>query len=65
MSHTYRQASRIQAADSPAVARAREMDATNTLLWRMNRRKLDAEAIRDAGLTFSPLYDRTDFMGAE
>ena len=24
-----------------------------------------AEAIREAGLTFSPLYDRTDFMGSE
>ncbi|MCA9267681.1 MAG: DUF1553 domain-containing protein [Planctomycetales bacterium] len=30
-----------------------ELDGDNRLLWRMNRRRLDAESIRDAILTFS------------
>ena len=52
-SHTYRQESRIDRSDSPTVARALQIDADNSLLWRMNRRKLDAEAIRDAVLAVS------------
>jgi hypothetical protein len=52
-SHSYRQESRIDRSGSPTVARALEMDANNSLLWRMNRRKLDAEAIRDAVLAVS------------
>ncbi|MEY4199251.1 MAG: hypothetical protein RLZZ265_991 [Verrucomicrobiota bacterium] len=42
MSATYRQSSSVQ--------RAAASDSTNTLLWRQNRRKLDAEAVRDATL---------------
>ncbi len=43
-SATYRQAS----ADNPAHAR---IDAGNRFLWRMNRKRLEAEAIRDAVLS--------------
>lgn len=43
-SATYRQRS-----DTPAGAAA-ESDAENRLLWRMNRRKLEAEAVRDSTL---------------
>ncbi len=42
-SHTYRQSS----ADRVEPAKA---DAENSLLWRANRRKLDAEAVRDSVL---------------
>jgi hypothetical protein len=36
-----------------------ELDANNTYLWRMNRRKLEAEAVRDAALAVSGKLDRT------
>jgi mono/diheme cytochrome c family protein len=49
-SSTYRQASR----DYPAHAR---LDGGNRLLWRMNRRRLDAESIRDAVLAISGKLD--------
>jgi hypothetical protein len=45
-SATYRQAS----ADDPAKAR---IDAGNQYLWRANRQRLDAEAVRDAMLSIS------------
>lgn len=50
-SATYRQVSahRAQAAD---------IDADNTLLWRMNRRRLSAEEIRDSILAVSGQLDR-------
>jgi mono/diheme cytochrome c family protein len=51
-SATYRQAS----ASSEALEK---LDADNAYLWRMNRRKLDAEAIRDAALAVSGKLDRT------
>ncbi len=41
-STTYRQSSSVQ--------RAAATDSANSLLWRQNRRKLDAEAVRDATL---------------
>ena len=41
-SNTYRQASRA------TDAKGREVDPTNSLLWRQNFRRLDAEAIRDS-----------------
>ncbi len=50
-SATYRQAS----SDNAAFAR---MDGGNRLLWRMNRRRLDAESIRDAVLAVSGRLDR-------
>jgi hypothetical protein len=49
-SAAYRQASR----DNPAHAR---LDAGNRLLWRMNRRRLDAESVRDAVLVVSGKLD--------
>ncbi len=52
MSTTYRQAS----ASNPA---AEKMDANNALLWRQNRRKLDAEAVRDSVLAVSGKLDLT------
>ena len=47
-SATYRQASTAPRAAEFALA-----DADNRFLWRMNRRKLEAEAIRDAALAVS------------
>ncbi len=52
-SRTYRQASGIPDTAGPAVAHAMAVDADNSLLWRMNCRKLEAEAIRDAVLAVS------------
>jgi hypothetical protein len=51
-SSVYRQAS----AHDPASAR---VDGGNRLLWRMNRRKLEAEAVRDAVLAVSGKLDLT------
>jgi hypothetical protein len=52
MSAVYRQSS----ADNPAAAKT---DAGNRWLWRMNRRRLDAESIRDAVLAVSGKLDLT------
>ena len=49
MSATYRQTSRVTPAQEAALA----VDGDNRLLWRMNRRKLEAEAIRDSVLFVS------------
>jgi mono/diheme cytochrome c family protein len=51
MSAAYRQSTH----DDP---RAAKVDADNRLLWRMNRRRLDAEALRDAVLAVSGTLDR-------
>ncbi|MCA9056135.1 MAG: DUF1553 domain-containing protein, partial [Planctomycetaceae bacterium] len=45
-SRTWQQASRID--DPAALARGLEADAENRLLWRMPRRQLEAEAVRDS-----------------
>ncbi|MBI1177732.1 DUF1553 domain-containing protein [bacterium] len=50
-STTYRQASAV------SNERAASMDADNRLLWRMNRRQLEAEAVRDAMLSVSGRLD--------
>jgi hypothetical protein len=50
-SAVYRQASSVS---SPA---AQAVDADNRLLWRMNRRKLEAEAVRDSILSVSGKLD--------
>ncbi|MGE0610121.1 MAG: DUF1553 domain-containing protein, partial [Pirellulales bacterium] len=52
LSAAYQQASD----DRPEVAR---LDGTNKLLWRMNRRRLDVEAWRDAMLSVSGQLDQT------
>ncbi len=49
-SQTYRQSS----AHNPVAA---AFDANNTLLWRQNRRRLEAEAVRDAVLVVSGKMD--------
>ncbi len=53
-SRTYRQTVR----HDPAAA---AKDADNRLLWRMNRRKLDAETVRDSVLLASGRLDETMF----
>ena len=50
MSATYRQASVGDAANQA-------IDASNRYLWRMNRRKLEAEAVRDSVLTVAGKLD--------
>ena len=50
LSHTYRQASE----DRPEC---RKVDPENSLLWRMNRQRLDFEAMRDALLAVSDRLD--------
>lgn len=48
LSSTYRQSSQ-----SPMAAAAKEKDPANALLWQFNRRRLDAEEIRDSMLAVS------------
>ena len=52
LSAAYRQVSTID----PAKA---EIDSDNRLLWRMNRRRLEAEPLRDSVLATAGLLDRT------
>jgi len=52
MSATYRQSTK-----SNAAADAERIDTNNSLLWRQNRRKLEAEAVRDAVLAVSGKLD--------
>jgi mono/diheme cytochrome c family protein len=52
MSATYRQVSASSAAGA-------KIDTDNTLLWRQNRRKLEAEAVRDSVLAVSGKLDLT------
>ncbi len=52
MSATYRQSSK-------GVAAFEKVDSDNRYLWRANRRKLEAEAVRDAVLAVSGKLDRT------
>lgn len=44
--------------DSPVSVEATKADPDNTLLWRVNRRRLDGEAIRDAMLTAAGTLNR-------
>ena len=53
LSNTYQMSSRYD-------ARAAETDPENTLLWRMNRRRLEAESIRDAIMAVSGDLDFTE-----
>ena len=56
-SSVYRQMSRR--ANEDEAARGEEVDGSNYLLWRMNLRRLEAEAIRDSVLAVSGKLDRT------
>lgn len=57
MSAAYRQKSEVGSGKSERFAKAASIDANNTLLWRQNRRKLEAEAVRDAVLAVSGKLD--------
>ncbi len=46
-------------ASPQVIERARKVDPENRLLWKANRRRLDAESIRDTILTVSGKLDRT------
>ena len=61
LSATYRQSSDPlhHGASREAVARAERADPANTLYWRMNRARLDFEAMRDSLLAVSGSLDRT------
>jgi mono/diheme cytochrome c family protein len=56
-SATYRQASALAANSASAIRNPQSLDAGNALLWRQNRRKLEAEAVRDAVLAVSGKLD--------
>lgn len=56
MSSVYRQSSQQQ---GEQVATARNVDPENKLLWRMNLRRLEAEALRDSILAASGKLDLT------
>jgi hypothetical protein len=51
--------SRTYGMNSAPNKQAAKIDPENRLLWRMNRKRLDAEAIRDAMLAVSGKLDRT------
>jgi len=55
-SETYRQTS---APDAALITLAAEIDGSNTLLWRQNRRRLEAEAVRDSILLAAGKLDLT------
>ena len=56
LSATWQQRSNVP---KTAAAEARAIDSGNRLLWRMNRRRLDAESYRDAVLQISGRLDLT------
>ena len=62
-SATYKQASDPQSASGnnskPKTQNPKSIDSGNTLLWRQNRRKLEAEAVRDAVLSVTGKLDLT------
>lgn len=58
-SATYRQTSATPSQfPSPEFRDPTSLDANNRLLWRMNRRRLDAESIRDSALALAGTLDR-------
>ncbi|MBS1790224.1 MAG: DUF1553 domain-containing protein [Acidobacteria bacterium] len=59
-SATYRQSSNPQPANpKPKTQNPESIDSSNSLLWRQNRRKLEAEAVRDSVLAVSGKLDLT------
>ena len=62
LSSTYRQVSETRNAGADpqsAIRNPQSIDADNRLLWRMNRRKLEAEAVRDSVLAVAGKLDLT------
>jgi hypothetical protein len=60
LTRAYMMASEAPAGKGPAwLERAQKVDPENRLLWKMNRRRLEAEAIRDTMLVVSGTLDRT------
>jgi mono/diheme cytochrome c family protein len=59
MSETYRQESGFGFSRTDAAKAAATLDSDNTLLWRQNRRRLEAEAIRDSILAAAGKLDLT------
>ncbi|MCI0621652.1 MAG: DUF1553 domain-containing protein [Acidobacteria bacterium] len=57
MATVYRQSARQ--GSEPWVAKAKTVDPENRLLWRMNLRRLEGEAVRDAVLAVSGKLDLT------
>jgi hypothetical protein len=57
LSRAYRQSTQF-------VAKNHEIDPDNTLIWRMNRRRLEAEALRDAMLAVSGKLNLTPPTGS-
>ena len=51
--------SRVYQQSSQDNVRARQFDPENKLLWRMNRRRLDFEELRDSLLVAGGKLDRT------
>jgi len=68
LSHAYRigggeSAPRAMASGSSVIAANSAIDVNNDYFWRFNRRRLEAEEIRDSALAVSGALDRT--MGGE
>jgi hypothetical protein len=58
LSDVYRQSS-AGPTDAAELAKARQVDPQNRLLWRMNQRRLTAEELRDSLLVAAGALDRT------
>lgn len=61
LSATYRQASGdpMVSSESPATTSGLTVDPNNLLLWRMNSRRMEAEAVRDSVLALAGTLDLT------
>jgi mono/diheme cytochrome c family protein len=57
-SATYRQTTTAERPIAAGFVNAAEVDVDNRYLWRANRRRIDAEALRDSVLAVSGLLDR-------
>ncbi len=59
LSSTYQQSSKLSPPPNPqsSILNPQSADSDNRLLWRMNRQRLDAEAIRDTVLAVSEKLD--------